>query len=122
MMFRDVLKCDELELMTHDCLTRDHFIQINLQQFRKWMATIMYGQSWDQVSKHAFLFFLGGHSTELIQLVNRIPADLQPTNYIMCYCDKTTAPPESRCIIVPRARKSGQSYITSVFTCLWSLM
>lgn len=66
--------------------------------------------------------FTGGHSTELLKIITQIPVDLQPTNYIMCQCDKMTAPPKSRCIRVPRPRKSDQNYITSLFTCLWSLV
>lgn len=75
----------------------------------------------------------GGHTSELLTIISSLPelSLKSPSNHFVIYSDgdflslskyknvMTTAPAIIRQI--PRARKVGQSYFTSIFTTIYSL-
>jgi beta-1,4-N-acetylglucosaminyltransferase len=72
---------------------------------------------------------LGGHTAEMFRLLNNLDDDLQPTDFILCEDDQlafrilnTRAKQSSKLIVLPRPRKVGQSYFTSIFTSLWTIV
>ena len=82
----------------------------------------------------------GGHTTEMLRLLSSISTShhdqYQPLNYIIAATDTTSQnridafqkitpnspPPHSHIFEIPRAREVGQSYFTSIFTTLHSIL
>lgn len=73
----------------------------------------------------------GGHTTEMLQLLQSLNPDLyQPLTFIVAKTDTTSLRRVEAMSIrkpdvvyhIPRAREVGQSYLTSIGTTLWSLL
>jgi beta-1,4-N-acetylglucosaminyltransferase len=73
----------------------------------------------------------GGHTTEMLQLLQSLNPDLyQPLTFIVAKTDTTSMRRVEAMSIrrpdvvyhIPRAREVGQSYLTSIGTTIWSLM
>jgi len=74
----------------------------------------------------------GGHTTEMLALIKNLDSSIYtPLIYLVASTDDTSlrrveADPEARRANViyklPRSREVGQSYVTSVFTTLWSFI
>lgn len=74
----------------------------------------------------------GGHTTEMLHLTRTLDASkFTPRIYLIADSDTTSAAkvrdaersnPDYKLLYVPRSRKVGQSYTTSVFTTLYSII
>lgn len=69
----------------------------------------------------------GGHSTEMIRIIEKLPRECTPTGFFIGSDDQTLItgqkdPSSLNChrITLPRPRHVGQSLITTPITCLWT--
>eukprot|EP00095_Tigriopus_kingsejongensis_P005937 snap_masked-scaffold316_size209483-processed-gene-1.5 protein:Tk05937 transcript:snap_masked-scaffold316_size209483-processed-gene-1.5-mRNA-1 annotation:"udp-n-acetylglucosamine transferase subunit alg14 homolog" len=71
----------------------------------------------------------GGHTTEMLQLLGRIPEDRYPERvFVLAATDDLSAArlranqPQARVIHIARAREVGQSGLSTAFSCLWAVI
>ncbi len=85
------------------------------------------------VQMHKINVPIGGHTTEMIRMLEQVPKRYQPRMYILASSDsiseKKVEQLESsreygtwKCVKIPRSRSVGQSYFTSIFSTLYALM
>eukprot|EP00049_Salpingoeca_infusionum_P008886 m.147172 g.147172 ORF g.147172 m.147172 type:complete len:184 (-) comp14161_c0_seq1:196-747(-) len=80
------------------------------------------------------LLFLGsgGHTGEMVQLMTHLTENYSPRLYMLVDGDaiseakaqvfeKQTYNEQAQIVKIPRSRRVGQSYLTSIFTTLWAL-
>jgi beta-1,4-N-acetylglucosaminyltransferase len=66
----------------------------------------------------------GGHTAEMLRFLEKIPVKYRPITLVAGICDglsiskarNTAVLKESPIITIPRARKVGQSYVSSIFS------
>lgn len=83
-------------------------------------------------AKTAIILGSGGHTTEMMAIVNGLNLkNYRPRTYILADSDQTSESKvkqfeqntsEYEIIRIPRSRNVGQSYFTSIFATLWSIL